>query len=374
MSPSPIIPLVDLQAQYAALGPEIDRAVRSVLKSGRFILGPETEAFERELAAYCGTPHAVGVASGTDALELTLRALRIGPGDEVIVPALTFMASALAVVLAGATPVFVDVEAETCTLDAGRLDRAMTRRTRAILPVHLFGHPADFEAILPIARKHKVWVIEDCAQAIGASFKGRRVGSFGEAGALSFYPSKNLGGYGDGGAVVTRDATLARRLRMLRWYGTPDRLRVVYLGRNSRLDELQAAVLRVKLRHLEEWTKARRRRARVYEELFARYGLASVTLPKTRPGYAPVYSLYPIRLSHRDAVHRALRSQGLGVQIHYDRILPEQPLLSRFARRRRFPVARRLARTLLSLPLYPELSVGAMERIVRAIRALHPTP
>jgi dTDP-4-amino-4,6-dideoxygalactose transaminase len=361
------IPLVDLRAQYQSIQKEVDQAVLSVLSSGQYILGPEVAAFESELAAYCGVSHAVAVASGTDALELTLRAYGIGPGDEVIVPAWTFIATAIAVSLTGATPVFVDVEPTTATLDPDRVSRALSPRTRAIIPVHLYGHPCRIETLRALADKAKLPVIEDCAQAIGAKVGNQQVGSFGHAGALSFYPSKNLGGYGDGGAVVTNDAALAKQLQGLRWYGAPDRATAKQLGRNSRLDELQAALLRVKLRHLDAWTQTRQQHARMYQTLFQQTCLDGLRLPQTLPDHTHVYHLYPIRVNDRNALLEALRAQGIGAQIHYDRILPDQPLFKSTSQQQAFPQARAWAETVLSLPLYPELTSVQIEQVVQTV-------
>jgi len=367
------IPLVDLQGQYRSIHKEINQAVQSVLDRGQFILGPEVEALEKEIAASCHTRQAVGVASGTDALELLLRAYGIGDGDEVIVPVFTFMATALAVRLAGATPVFVDIEPKTYTIDPAQIPQAITPRSKAILPVHLFGHPCNIEEVLSIAKKSHLKVIEDCAQAIGATANGEPVGCFGDAGAFSFYPSKNLGAYGDGGMVVTNDVTLADRLRTFRWYGMRDRSRAEELGRNSRLDELQAAILRVKLRYLDQWNEARRRNAMVYQQAFQKHPpqkgpTKEVILPQELPGYRHVYHLYPIRIPQRDQVRQALVAEGIGAQVHYDCILPEQPIFQPTLRApQSFPVAQAVARDVLSLPMYPELSTDEIHRVVKAL-------
>lgn len=362
------ISLVDLQGQYRAIRKEIDQAFQAVMERGQFILGPEVETLEKEVAASCRTQRAVGTASGTDALELSLRAFGIGEGDEVIVPAFTFLATALAVRLAGAAPVFVDIEPKTYTIDPAQIRKAITPRSKAILPVHLFGHPCNMEEILSIAKSSHLKVLEDCAQAIGATVNGQPVGSFGDAGALSFYPSKNLGAYGDGGMVVTNDAALADRLEILRWYGMRDRSRAEQLGRNSRLDELQAAILRVKLRHLDRWNEARRRNAKVYQQAFQQQPLKELILPQELPGYRHVYHLYPIRIPQRDRVREALVAQGIGAQIHYDCILPEQPIFQPTpGTNRSFPVAQAVARDELSLPMYPELSTDEIQRVVQVL-------
>ena len=367
------VPLIDLRAQYRALKPEIDRAIHRVLDRGQFILGEEGDALERELAAYCGTRHAVALASGTDALELSLRACSIGPGDEVITSALTFFATAEAILAAGATPVFVDVEPAAYTLDPAAVEAAVTRATRAIIPVHLYGHPCAMDALLRIARAHRLKVIEDCAQAIGAAFRGRRVGSFGTAGCLSFYPSKNLGAYGDGGMVVTNDAALAKRLRLLRTHGGLARYRHLIVGTNSRLDEIQAAVLRVKLRYLNRWNEARRRHARRYDEAFRRRGLTQIVRPRARPSAEHVYHLYCIRVAKRDRLAAALAKQGIGTQVAYPSTVPSQPAL-RFLRqsRRSFPNAQAAASSLLALPMYPELTPALIARVTEAVARATP--
>lgn len=360
------IPLIDLHAQYRAIKPEIDEAIQRVLESGQFILGPEVEALEREIAAYCGVKHAVGVASGTDALELSLRACGIGPGDEVITTAYSFFATAEAIIAVGARPIFVDIELETYNLDPAQVDARVTPKTKAIIPVHLYGHPCEMDAILRVAKAHRLKVIEDCAQAIGARYYGARVGSFSHAGALSFYPSKNLGGYGDGGMVVTNDAALAEQIRLLRAHGSRERYHHEALGTNSRLDELQAAILRVKLRHLDDWNAARRAHARAYTKALNR--LKDLTLPIERVGCEHVYHLYSIRTPQRDVLQHALTKQGIATQVAYPSTLPAQPALAAHATSRNaFPHAEATSRAILALPLYPELTVELIDGIVQAI-------
>ncbi|MBI4356132.1 MAG: DegT/DnrJ/EryC1/StrS family aminotransferase [Candidatus Omnitrophica bacterium] len=365
------VPFFDLRRQYRVLRPAMDAALRRVCASGAFILGPEGRALESELARLCWVPHAVGTASGTDALELALQALGLGPGDEVITTPLTFIATAQAISHTGARPVFADVDPVTATLDPARVARAMTRRTRAILPVHLYGQPCDMAPLLRLAKRRGLHVVEDCAQAIGATFQGRPVGSFGDAGAFSFYPTKNLGAYGDAGAVVTRSRGLAARLRMLRQHGSADRVRYPMLGRNSRLDELQAAVLRVKLRHLRAWNVARRRHAATYRRLFRRAGIAgAVGLPAERAGRQHVYHHFVIRVRRRDALQRYLEGRGIGCGIYYAPPLHLQPLYRVLGYRRgEFPVAERFSQEILSLPMYPELTASQLSRVVDAVRA-----
>jgi dTDP-4-amino-4,6-dideoxygalactose transaminase len=363
------VPLIDLAAQYRALKPEIDRAIQRVLDSGQFILGPEVESLEREVAAYCGTKYAVGVASGTDALELSLRACGVGTGDEVLTTAYSFIATAEAIVAVGARPVFVDIDPVSYALDPAAIEPLVTKRTKAVIPVHLYGHPCGMDAVVRVARRHRLAVIEDCAQAIGARYRGRRVGSFGTAGALSFYPSKNLGGYGDGGMVVTNDKRVAEQVRLLRVHGSGERYRHATLGTNSRLDELQAAILRVKLRHLDRWTSARREHALRYRRAFARRGLLGrVQLPQERSGCEHVYHLYTVRVAGRGRLQATLEQQGIASQVAYPIPLPAQPALAAYRRSgQAFPHAARAAREVLSLPMYPELSPQAIETVVEAM-------
>lgn len=363
--PTGLIPFLDLTAQYRALRPELESAVRRVFERGQFILGAEVEALEREVASACAAAHAVGVASGTDALELSLRALGIGPGDEVLVPVYTFFATAGAVIAAGATPVFVDIASDTYCLDPSLLSRHLTRKTRAIIPVHLYGHPCDMDAIGRFARAHRLKVVEDCAQAIGASYRGKPVGSFGDAAAFSFYPTKNLGGAGDGGMVVTKDRRVAERVRLLRAHGSRTRYRHEILGTNSRLDELQAAVLRVKLRHLDRWNAARRRLAQRYTRHLRQAKLAGVTLPAERAQSRHVYHLYCVELPARDRVAAALGRAGITTQVCYPSTLADQPALRGLVRgRAAYPVAQAAAARILALPLYPELPLRVLDTVV----------
>jgi len=368
MSKTFIIPLIDLRAQYQSIKPEVDAAVQRVLDSGQFILGPEVDALEREVAAYCGTSHAVGVASGTDALELSLRLCGIGPGDEVITTAFSFFATAEAILAVGAVPVFVDIDRSTYALDPARLSSAVSPRTKAVLPVHLFGHPCDMGAIMAFARQHQFKVVEDCAQAIGASYRGQQVGSFGDAGAFSFYPTKNLGGYGDGGMVVTNDASIAEQARLLRAHGSRERYHHVAVGTNSRLDELQAAILRVKLLYLDRWNDARRRHADAYAEQFRQRRLEAIALPKELPGCRHVYHLYAIRTAHRERLIAALAKQGIATQVAYPAPLPRQPALAALPQRDApYPAAEEISREILALPMYPELAPQHIKRVVEQI-------
>jgi len=347
------IPFLDLGAAYRELKPEIDAAVSRVLESGWYILGPEVEAFETEWAAYCEAEHAVGLANGLDALILALRALDIGPGDEVIVPSNTYIATWLAVSGVGATPVPVEPDPATHNIDPARIKAAITSRTRAILPVHLYGQPADLDPILDIARRHGLRMIEDAAQAHGARYKGRRVGAHGDIVCWSFYPGKNLGALGDAGAITTNRADLADKVKVLRNYGS----RVKYVnevqGANSRLDPLQAAVLRVKLKHLEEWTNRRRAIANLYTKGLENSGLI---LPHVPDWADPVWHLYVVRSIERDALQQRLGAAGIGTLIHYPIPPHMQDAYSGLGIAvDAFPFARDMADEVLSLPIGPQM-------------------
>jgi dTDP-4-amino-4,6-dideoxygalactose transaminase len=368
MSTPPAVPFVDFKAHVAAHRGEIDGALARVLGSGWFVLGPEGEAFERELAAALGARDAVAVANGTDAIALALRALGVGPGDEVVTTSLSAAFTALAVLQAGARPVFVDVDPRTLNLDPERVAEAITPRTRAILPVHLYGHPADMDPILELARSRGIEVVEDACQAHGALYRGRPVGTLaGERGmgALSFYPTKNLGALGDGGAVLVNDPALAARLRRLRNGGQSDRYRHEEPGVNSRLDELQAALLRVGVRHLARWTARRREIAAGYER-----GLegAAVTLLREQPWASAVRHLFVVRHPRRDALAAALRERGVGTLVHYPIPLHVQPALAALGGGPgTLPVVEKAAAEILSLPLYPELTDEQAQRVVEAV-------
>ncbi len=361
------VPFGDLKRQTQAIRAELDGAIRRVLESGWYILGPEVGAFEEEFAAYCGARYAVGVASGTEALQLALVALGIGPGDEVITVPNAGVPGTAAILLAGARPVFVDVEEESHNLDPDLLEAAVTPRTRAVMPVHLYGRPAALSPILEVARRHGLAVVEDCAQAHGARYHGRHVGTLGDVGCFSFYPTKNLGACGDGGLVITDDEALAERLRRLRTYGWGRKYHCELPGgTNSRLDELQAALLRAKLPHLEEWNSARKVRAGWYDELLS--GVVLIPSPPP-PGEEHVYHLYVIRSQRRDDLQAYLREQGIGTDIHYPLPTHLQPIYRHLGYREGdFPVSERLAREVLSLPLYPELTRAEVERVARAIQ------
>jgi dTDP-4-amino-4,6-dideoxygalactose transaminase len=358
------VPFVDLGAQYATLRDDVRGAIDTVLERGDFVLGAAVDAFEEEFAASCGVAHAVGVDSGLSALELALRALGVGPGDEVVTAANSFIASALPISNLGAVPVLVDVDEATANLDVERLEAAVGPRTTAILPVHLYGQPADMDGVLEVARRHDLRVVEDACQAHGARWRGRRAGSLGDAAAFSFYPAKNLGAYGDGGIVTTGDPDLAERIRLLRNYGSREKYRHELLGANHRLDTLQAAVLRVKLRHLDVWNEARRRIAARYDELLA----GEVVTPVRRPEAEHVYHLYVIRHPERDALRAHLEASGIATGIHYPLPIHLQPAYSGLGYARGdFPVTERLAHEILSLPMYPELDDEAVERVAEEV-------
>lgn len=364
------VPFVDLTAQYHALREQVGRAMESVLVASDFILGEEVARFEEAFAAYCQADHAVGVDSGTSALELILRGYGIGVGDEVITVANTFIASALAIVKTGARPVLVDVDPEHYTLDAAQAAQAITPRTRALMPVHLYGQPAEMEPILELARGHNLRVIEDACQAHGARYQGRRTGALGDAAAFSFYPAKNLGAYGDGGMVVTNDPALAEWVRMYRNYGQRVKYHHEVQGYNHRLDTLQAAVLRVKLGYLDGWNGARRQHAATYAAHLA--ATPMVSLP-SEPAWAEgVYHLYVVRIRpplQRQALQDYLRAAGIATGIHYPIPLHLQPAFAGLGYGRGdFPVAEQLAEEILSLPMYPELSPEMIAAVAQAIR------
>jgi dTDP-4-amino-4,6-dideoxygalactose transaminase len=360
-----MIEFLNLQQVNAPHQAAIQAAIARVLESGWYVLGRESEAFEQEFAAYCGAAHCVGVANGLDALHLVLRAWGIGPGDEVIVPSNTFIATWLAVSHTGATPVPVEPDEHTHNMDPQRIEAAITPLTRAIMPVHLYGQPADMDPILAIARKHGLKVVEDAAQAHGARYKGRRTGSLGDAAGFSFYPGKNLGALGDGGAVTTNDADLAARLRKLRNYGSSVKYRHDVAGFNSRLDELQAAVLRAKLPHLDAENAARAERAAQY--LQALEGLP-LQMPRVLPGAQPVWHLFVVRSLQRDALQAALRERGIGTLVHYPIACHRQ---GAYAQQRwpRLPLAERLQDQVLSLPMAPYLHAADVQAVAEALRA-----
>jgi dTDP-3-amino-3,4,6-trideoxy-alpha-D-glucose transaminase len=345
--------------------PRVAERMQAVLESGRFILGPEVESFEREFADYLGARHGIGVANGTDALTIAIRALGVEPGDEVIVPAISFYATAEAVVNAGARPVFADVEEHTWCVTAATIEPILSERTTAIVPVHLFGNPAPMTEILEIARNRNrpIRVLEDAAQAAGATYGNGHAGAIGDAAAFSFYPSKNLGAFGDGGAITTNDDEVAARCRELRFHGSKDKKIHTEVGYNSRLDELQAAALRVLLPELDDWTELRRRVAADYEEL----GLGEfVELPRETPGARSAYHLYIVSTPEREALQERLRAEGIGTRVYYTPPLHRQPGLERFAPERRLTGADRFSDECLALPMGPALPREDVERVVAA--------
>jgi dTDP-4-amino-4,6-dideoxygalactose transaminase len=361
-----MIPFVDLRAQYLSIKDEIDAAIARVLESSQFVLGDEVAAFEEEFATYCGARYGIAVNSGTSALHLALLAAGIGPGDEVITVPFTFVATVAAICYTGARPVFVDIEPRSFTIDVNQIEAVITSHTKAILPVHLYGQPADMDPILEIARRYGLIVIEDAAQAHGAEYKGRQVGSIGDLGCFSFYPSKNLGAYGEGGMVVTNNPEYARTIRMLRDWGQERKYHHVLKGYNYRMEGMQGAILRVKLRHLDAWTEARRAHAARYDELLAGSG---VQTPTVMPYSRHVYYIYAVRVPQRDALQQALQAQGVQTGIHYP--IPVH-LLEAHAdlgyQFGDFPCSEQVAREVLSLPMYPELTEAQLAEVAQGVQ------
>lgn len=363
-----MIPFVDLKAQYASIKTEVNAAIQGILDSCQFTLGSEVAAFEEEFAAYSQAKFGIGVNTGTSALHLALLAANIGPGDEVITVPFTFVATVSAIHYTGATPVFVDIDPKTYTMDPAQLESVITPKTKAIIPVHLYGQPADMDPILAIAKKHGLVVIEDACQAHGAEYKGRRAGSIGDMGAFSFYPGKNLGAYGEGGMVTTSNPEFTRTIRMLRDWGAEKKYHHVLKGYNFRLEGIQGAVLRVKLKYLEGWTEARRTAAGHYDRLLAGSG---VPTPVARHDVRHVYHVYAVRTQARAEWQQALNAQGIQSGIHYP--IPVH-LLPAFAdlgyKAGQFPHSEKAANEVLSLPMFPELTQAQCEEVARAVRAL----
>ncbi|MGI6450081.1 MAG: DegT/DnrJ/EryC1/StrS family aminotransferase [Desulfitobacteriia bacterium] len=364
------IPLLDLKAQYRTIKEEIDQAVLGVLDSARFILGPEMKALEEEIAAYCGTRHAIAVGNGTDALVLALHALNIGPDDEVITTPFTFFASAETIANVGATPVFVDIDPVTLNIDVAKIEAKITPRTKAIIAVHIFGQMVNMDQIKALAKKYSLKVIEDAAQAIGAEYRGQKAGSWGDAGTFSFFPTKNLGAYGDAGMVVTNDGQIAEKVRMLRFHGCKTKYYHDEIGYNSRLDEIQAAILRVKLRYLDDWNAARRAKALVYDELLAPLAEENkLILPGREPEAKQIYHLYVLRFAERDRVMKALSEKGIASGIYYPVPLHLQKAFAYLGYRTGdLPLAEEACTQALAIPCYPELTLIEQEEIVRTIR------
>lgn len=360
-----LIPLVDLQAQYQAIKMEVLSAVEDVLEDMHLFLGPQNQAFEEEFARYCDSAYGVGVSNGTDALALALRACDIGPGDEVITVSHTFIATVEAIALVGATPVFVDIDPTTYTLDWRQLEEALTPRTRAILPVHLYGHPAEMQPILSFARTHGLHVIEDASQAHGATYEGQKVGSMGDIGCFSLYCSKNLGAYGEAGICVTNDAGLAERLRILRDHGSRMRYQHEILGVNARMDEIQAAVLRVKLRYLEQWNAARQTHAHAYTgQLEGRVR----AVPVVHPRCTHVYYVYVIQVDDRDMVRQQLQDAGIATGVHYPVPIHLQSACAHYGYTAgMFPVTEQVVKHIISLPMYPELTPEQVQRVINLV-------
>jgi len=361
-----MIPFLDLKAQYASIKGEVDAAVLNVLASAQYVLGDEVAAFEREFAAYCGTKHAIAVNTGTSALHLALLAAGVGPGDEVITVPFTFVASVSAVCYTGATPVFVDIDPTTFTMDPAKLEAAITARTKAIVPVHLYGQMAKMTPIMEIANRYGIPVIEDACQAHGAEYRKQRAGSIGASGCFSFYPGKNLGACGEGGIVVTNDDEHAKTIRMLRDWGQEQRYHHTLKGFNYRMDGIQGAILRVKLRHLEDWTEARRAHARHYSALLA--GSRQVAAPAELADRRHVYHIYAVRTRDRDGLQRALQAEGVQTGLHYPIPVHLQKAHADLGYKAgAFPESEAAAREVLSLPIYPEMTSRQVEQVAAAV-------
>ena len=367
------VPLLDLKAQYKTIKPEIMAVVEAVCDEQGFILGPRVVEFEQALAKYVGAGHAVGCASGTDAILLALMAVVVGEGDEVITVPFTFFATAGSISRLGARPVFVDIKPDTFNMDPGQIERKITARTKAIMPVHLFGQCADMRAINEIAKRKRIRVIEDAAQAIGAAQGGKQAGVLGDAGCLSFFPSKNLGGFGDGGAVTTNDAKLSETVAMLRVHGSKVKYVHELVGFNSRLDALQAAILKVKLAHLDKWAEGRQRNAGRYERLFRDAGLLErVTLPKTEKGNLHVYNQFTIRVQKRDELRTYLKDKGIGTEVYYPIPLHLQGCYRDLGQRKgSFPESEKASEEVLALPIYAELTEDQQAYVVQTIAEFH---
>jgi dTDP-4-amino-4,6-dideoxygalactose transaminase len=372
-----VVPFLDLTRQYKRIKGEILSATQRVYEKGRFILGEEVSAFEEEFSDYCGVRYGVGVGSGTDALYLALKAAGIGEGDEVVTVANSFVATALAISFTGAKPLFVDIDPETYTMDPDHLElllkrqgaKGSSRKIKAVLPVHLYGHPAEMDSIMEIADRYGLIVVEDACQAHGAKYGGKKVGSFGAMGCFSFYPTKNLGGYGDGGMVVTNHKKYDRKLRLLRCYGERKKYQHILKGHNSRLDEIQAALLRVKLKYLDQWNEERRRKANAYTERLSPLG---VVCPSEKEGVRHVYHLYAIKTEKRGSLQAFLRKRGIETLIHYPIPIPFQKAYQELRYRGRdFPLTNQWSRKILSLPFFPEITEAEMNAVTTQIKGFH---
>ena len=361
-----MIPILDLKRQYKQIGAEVEREVLKVLRDGPYILGPNVKQLEQNFADYCETKYAISLNSGTDALHLALRALDIGKGDEVITVAFTFIATTESVEIVGATPVFVDIDENTFNINANEIENKITPRTKAIMPVHLYGQPCDMDIIMDIAKRHNLYVIEDCCQAIGATYKGKKVGSFGDIGCYSFYPTKNLGGMGDGGMAITNSTYLKDRMLALRNHGGAVRYYHDEIGVNSRLDEIQAAILNVKIRYIDEWNKKRRENAYRYNELFEKYD--EVITPKELDNTYCVYHQYTVKVPNRDEVHKYLLDNGVGAMIYYPVPLHLQKAHAHLGYKEGdFPKTEKNNKMVLSLPMFPELTYEEQKTIVETV-------
>jgi dTDP-4-amino-4,6-dideoxygalactose transaminase len=360
------IPFIDLHVQYQEIKQDVQAALAHVLENMQLFLGPETAAFEREYAAYCGCQEGIGVSNGTDAIILALRSCGIGPGDEVITVANTFIATVEAVAAVGAIPVFVDIDSDTYTMDCNELAQVLTPRTRAVIPVHLYGHPVDMRPVLEFAQAHDLKVIEDASQAHGATYEGRRVGSLGDIGCFSFYCSKNLGAYGEAGICITSNGEFAEKIRLLRDHGSSIRYQHRVLGTNARMDEIQAALLRVKLHYLEQWNAARQRHAQFYTEHLQ--GVVE-SVPIVRPRVCHVYYAYVVRVRERDQFRQLLQQAGVASGIHYPVPIHLQPACEHYGYRSgSLPVTEAAARCIVSLPMYPEMTTLQAQAVVNAVK------
>ena len=361
-----MIPILDSKRQYAKIGAEVGKVVREVLRSGSYILGPNCKALEAELAKYIGCNYTVALNSGTDALHLALRALDIGAGDEVITTAFTFVATTEAIGIVGATPVFADIDKDTFNIDASKIEALITPKTKAIIPVHLYGQPCDMDMIMDIAKRHNLYVIEDCCQAIGAEYKGKKVGTFGDIGCYSFYPTKNLGGMGDGGLITVNSENLKNRIIALRNHGGAVRYYHDEIGVNSRLDEIQAAILRVKLNYIDEWNSARREHAKTYNELFA--GCADIQTPKELDNTYCVYHQYTVKIPNRDNIHKMLQEAGIGAMLYYPVPLHLQKVHSHLGwKKGDLPITEKNTEMVISLPMFPELTLEEQKTVASTL-------
>ena len=361
-----MIPILDSKRQYATIGAEIEKAVCEVLRSGSYILGPNVKALEAELAKYIGCNYTVGLNSGTDALHIALRALDIGAGDEVITTAFTFVATTESIEIVGATPVFCDIDPDTFNIDANKIEALITPRTKAIMPVHLYGQPADMDKIMDIARRYNLYVIEDCCQAIGAKYKGKMVGTFGDIGCYSFYPTKNLGGMGDGGLITVNSENLKNRIVALRNHGGAIRYHHDEIGVNSRLDEIQAAILRVKLNHIDDWNKARRSHAATYNELFA--GCPDIKTPSELADTYCVYHQYTVKIPNRDEIHKMLQESGVGAMLYYPIPLHMQKVHAHLGYKMGdLPITEKNTECVISLPMFPELTLEEQKTVASTL-------